>query len=287
MPDARVRRIEFLTWDGCPSSDEARALLDGILSFFDVPAEIEVRSVKTQSEAESLRFPGSPTIRIDGGDVDPAGADTRPSLSCRVYRRPNGTTSPLPSEHQILAALKLSLPIGSPPPEFDLLGVDGEHHRLQDYDDHEALVLIESCNHCPYVLAWEGRINAAARDYADRGVATVAICSNDAEAVPEDSFPEMVKRARDEGFVFDYVHDEAQQLARALGATRTPEVFVFDRDRKLVYHGLVDDSRDEDRVTHPYLRSALDAALAGTPPPVADTPPQGCTIKWRQPKPVA
>jgi peroxiredoxin len=277
-----ARKIEFLTWEGCPSSAEARELLDGVLSYFEVPAEVEVRQVETQAEAEALRFPGSPTIRIDGVDVDPAGADARPSLSCRVYRRPNGTASPLPSEYAIQAALKLSLPLGSHAPDFDLPGVDGARHSLADYADAAALVLIQSCNHCPYVQAWEGRINSIARDYRDRGGVVVAIGSNDAAAFPEDSFPEMVKRARHERFAFDYLHDEEQRLARALGATRTPEVFVFDRDRTLVYHGTVDDNRDdENAVTRPYLRDALDAVLAGREPAVAETPPQGCFVKWR------
>jgi peroxiredoxin len=277
----RSRKIEFLTWEGCPSSAEARELLDGVLDFFEVPAEIETRVVETQAEADELRFPGSPTIRIDGVDVDPAGAEARPSLSCRVYTRPNGTTSPLPSEYQIQAALKLSIPIGSPAPEFDLPGTDGARHTLADYAQSDVLVLIQSCNHCPYVQAWEGRINAVARDYAPR-VAVVAICSNDAEAFPEDAFPEMVKRADDKAFAFDYLHDESQQVVRALGATRTPEVFVFDRDRKLVYHGAVDDSRDDpEGVTVAYLRDAVDAALDGRAPDVAETPPQGCFVKWR------
>lgn len=282
MTGARVRKIEFLTWEGCPSAAEARELLDGVLAYFEIPAEIETRQVETQAEAEQLRFPGSPTIRIDGVDVDPAGADARPSLSCRIYRRPNGTTSPLPSEYQIQAALKLSLPLGSPAPDFDLPGVDGTRHSLGDYADREALVLIQSCNHCPYVQAWEGRINAVTRDYADRGIAVVAICSNDADAFPEDSFPAMVERAREKQFAFDYLHDEEQRVVRALGATRTPEVFVFDRARTLVYHGTVDDSRDdENAVERPYLRDALDAVLAGRAPDVAETPPQGCFVKWR------
>ena len=149
MAAPRRRSIEFLTWDGCPSSAEARELLDRVLDFFDVPAEIETRVVETQAEAEELRFPGSPTIRVDGVDVDPAGADARPALSCRVYRRPNGTTSPLPSEYQIQAALKLSLPIGSPAPDFDLPGVDGARHALAGYADRDARVVIQSCNHCP------------------------------------------------------------------------------------------------------------------------------------------
>jgi peroxiredoxin len=282
MAGARVRKIEFLTWEGCPSTGEARQLLDGVLAYFEIPAEIEVRQVETQAEAEELGFPGSPTIRIDGVDVDPVGAAGRPSLSCRVYRRPNGTTSPLPSEYGIQAALKMSLPLGATAPDFELPGVDGARHSLADYADAEALVLIQSCNHCPYVQAWEGRINAVARDYADRGVAVVAISSNDAEAFPEDAFPEMVKRAEDKQFAFDYLYDEEQRVVRSLGATRTPEVFVFDRDRKLVYHGTVDDSRDDEAaVTEPYLRNALDAVLAGRAPEVQETPPQGCFVKWR------
>ena len=281
MAGARVRKIEFLTWEGCPSTAEARELLDGVLAYFEIPAEIEVRQVETQADAEELRFPGSPTIRIDGVDVDPAGGDARPSLSCRVYRRPNGTTSPLPSEYAIQAALRMSLPIGSPAPDFDLPGVDSRRHLLSDYSDAEALVLIQSCNHCPYVQAWEGRIDAVARDYAGR-VAVVAISSNDPEAFPEDAFDEMVKRAQDKGFAFDYLYDEEQRVVRALGATRTPEVFLFERERTLVYHGAVDDSRDdESSVTQPYLRDALDAVLAGRSVDVAETPPQGCSVKWR------
>jgi peroxiredoxin len=284
----QVRRIEFLTWDGCSSSAEARELLDRVLDYFDVPAVVDVINVETPAQAEELRFPGSPTIRIDGVDVDPVGAEGRPSLSCRIYRRPNGTTSPLPSEFQIQAALRLSLPGGSPAPDFDLPGVDGAHHRLGDYADRQALVLIQSCNHCPFVQAWENRINAVARDYADRGVAVVAVCSNDAEAFPEDSFEEMVKRAEEKKFAFDYLHDEEQRLARALGATRTPEVFVFDRDRRLAYHGTVDDSRDDEgAVTRAYLRDAVDAVLADREPAITETSPQGCFVKWRRKAPAA
>ncbi len=111
-------------------------------------------------------------------------------------------------------------------------------------------MLIQSCNHCPYVLAWEGRIARIASDYADRGVSVVAIGSNDSESHPEDSFPAMVQHAKEQAFPFDYLHDEDQALARALGSERTPEVFVFDRNRTLVYHGAVDDSRDEDQGAH-------------------------------------
>jgi peroxiredoxin len=166
-------------------------------------------------------------------------------------------------------------------PAFDLPGVDGRNHTLGEYAEAPVLVLVQSCNHCPYVLAWEGRINALAREYADRGVRIVAVSSNDAAAYPADSFDAMVEHAREAGYVFDYLYDESQDVARALGSERTPEAFVFDADRRLVYHGAVDDNRDETEVTSQYLRDGIEAALAGTEPVIADTPPVGCTVKWR------
>src|SRR5919201_212986 len=175
----------------------------------------------------------------------------------------------------------MTLTIGTEAPQFDLPGVDGQTRSLDDYADAQALVLIQSCNHCPYVQAWEGRMIVIQREYADRGVRIVAISSNDAEHYPEDSFDEMKARARRRGFNFDYLYDKDQAIARALGSSRTPEVFLFDRDRRLVYHGAIDDSRDERAVTQRHLRDALDAVLDGREPPVTETPPVGCTVKWR------
>ena len=124
-------------------------------------------------------------------------------------------------------------------------------------------------------------MKAIQRDYADRGVRLVAISSNDAERHPADSFEEMRRRAEREGFNFDYLYDEDQSVARALGSERTPEVFLFDRDRSLRYHGAIDDDQDEQAATRHYLREALDAVLADESPPVAETPAVGCTVKWR------
>ena len=164
-------------------------------------------------------------------------------------------------------ALNTTLPLGSPAPAFELPGVDGERHALDEYAAADVLVLIQSCNHCPYVLAWEGRMARIARDYADRGVRSSRSTRTTASRYPEDSFAAMVQRAKEQAFPFDYLHDEDQTLARALGSERTPEVFVFDRDRKLVYHGAIDDNRDEDSVQTHYLRDALDATLDGHAPP--------------------
>ena len=175
----------------------------------------------------------------------------------------------------------MTLTLRTNAPAFDLPGVDGRNHALADYADAPALALVQSCNHCPYVQAWEGRMMELQREYGPRGFRLVAISSNDADAYPEDSFAEMRARAERQGFNFDYLYDEEQAIARALGAERTPEVFLFDADRRLVYHGAIDDSRDERSVSSRYLRDAVEAVLAGDTPPVSETPAAGCTVKWK------
>ena len=174
-----------------------------------------------------------------------------------------------------------ALALGSAAPDFELVGVDDRRHALDDYADAPALALVQTCNHCPYVIGWEGRMVEIQRDYADRGVRLVAVNSNDAASYPADSFEEMKKRAAERGFNFDYLLDEDQSLARALGSTRTPEIFLFDRERRLVYHGAIDDNRDESGVTRHWLREALEAVVAGSEPQVAETAPVGCSVKYR------
>ncbi|MBD0347870.1 MAG: thioredoxin family protein [Thermoleophilia bacterium] len=175
----------------------------------------------------------------------------------------------------------MTLALGTRAPSFSLPGVDGATRALDDYADVDALAVVWSCNHCPYVQAWEDRMMAVQRDYGARGFRLVAINSNDAERYPADSFEAMQRRARERGFNFDYLLDEDQSVARAYGPERTPEVFLFDSDRRLVYHGAIDDSYDEQGVQVHYLRDALDALLDGREPPVAETPPVGCSVKWR------
>ena len=168
------------------------------------------------------------------------------------------------------------LTLGASAPPFELTGVDGRRHTLEDYEGMPVAVVF-SCVHCPYVVAWEDRLNDVARDYAGRA-AVVAINSNDHLG---DRFEHMESRAREKGFVFPFLYDESQATASAYGASRTPEVFVFDAGHRLVYRGAPDsDHRDPDGA-EPYLRPALEAALAGAPPEVQETPAVGCTIKWR------
>jgi peroxiredoxin len=174
----------------------------------------------------------------------------------------------------------MTIAIGEPAPGFSLPTTDHGTASLDDAAGAPAVVVAFWCNHCPYVRAWEGRFNEIAREYSDRGVVTVAIGANDATSHPGDSFDDMVVRASEQRYVFAYARDETQEVARAYGAERTPEVFVLDGERRVAYHGAIDDDADPDRASDPYLRDALDAVLEGRVPGRAETAPVGCTIKW-------
>jgi peroxiredoxin len=175
-----------------------------------------------------------------------------------------------------------NLKIGDKAIPFNLIGVDDQQHALSDYADKAAVAVIFSCNHCPYVRAWEDRMIQIQADYADKGVQLIAINANDATKYPDDSFPKMKERAQEKGFNFPYLHDETQEIAQAYGAERTPQVFLFDQDGVLRYYGAIDDNYENpNAVKQHYLRDALDAVLAGQDPPVTETPPVGCTIKWK------
>jgi peroxiredoxin len=174
------------------------------------------------------------------------------------------------------------LTIGDRATPFTLPGVDGKTHVLQDYLGDRVVALIFSCNHCPYVRAWEDRMVAIQGAYADRGFQLLAINSNDDAKYPEDSFDKMAERAGEKRFNFPYLRDGTQEVARAYGAQRTPEVFLFDREGVLRYHGAIDDNyEDPAAVRRHYLREALDAVLEDRDPPVSDTAPVGCTVKWK------
>ena len=176
----------------------------------------------------------------------------------------------------------MSLGLGTKAEPFNLPGVDGRNHSLSDYQDKEAIAVTFSCNHCPYVQAWEDRMLQVQADYASKGVQLIAINANDSSNFPNDSFTKMQERAESKGFNFPYLFDEPQTVAKAYGAERTPEVFLFDKGLQLRYHGAIDDNYEDSRaVKHNYLRDALDAVLAGREPPLAETEAVGCTIKWK------
>ena len=178
-----------------------------------------------------------------------------------------------------------TLGLGAAAPDFELPGVDRRHYSLASFSSKPFLVVIFSCNHCPYVKDYETRMVSIQRDYAAKGVQLVAINSNDDKAYPEDSFPEMVKRAEERGFNFPYLRDESQKVVEAYGGVCTPHVFAFDSKRLLRYRGRIDDSRDSSKVTSPDLRNALDDMVSGKSVRVPDTKPFGCSIKWYSVKP--
>jgi peroxiredoxin len=172
--------------------------------------------------------------------------------------------------------------LGARCPDFQLPGVDGRRHALGDFAASPVLVVMFICNHCPYVKAVEDRLIRLARDYGPRGVQLVGICANDAEGYPDDRFEALAKRWRDRGYGFPYLHDEPQTVARAFGAVCTPDIFVYDQDRRLAYRGRIDDSwKDESKVTRRELGAALDALLAGKRPSPEQRPSMGCSIKWK------
>ncbi len=172
--------------------------------------------------------------------------------------------------------------IGDTAIDFSLPGVDDNTYSLADFGDKEALAVIFSCNHCPYVRAWEDRMVQIQADYAAKGVQFIAINANDPVKYESDNMDAMKLRAQEKSFNFPYVQDESQKTARAYDAERTPEVFLFGKDGKLAYHGAIDDNyEDPTAVSAAYLRDAIDAVLAGQAPATMSTPPVGCTIKWK------
>ena len=173
------------------------------------------------------------------------------------------------------------LKIGSSAPDFKLKGVDGKMHTLASFGDAKVLVVMFTCNHCPYVQAYEPRLIAIQCDYQAQGVRLIAINANETKNYPEDSFDKMVIRAQELHYNFPYLRDETQQVAVAYHAACTPEVYLFDSARRLQYHGRVDDNyKDPGAVKSHDLRKAIDAVLGGRDPSPAVTHAIGCSIKW-------
>ena len=174
-------------------------------------------------------------------------------------------------------------PLGSPAPDFSLLNVDGRIVSLGDFANAPALLVMFICNHCPYVKHVAPVLAQVCREYQAQGVAVVAVSSNDAVGYPEDSPEQMVQEAQDRGYTFPYLFDETQEVARAYGAACTPDFFLYDRDRKLVYRGQLDSSRPRSDipVTGEDLTAAVRAVLAGQPVAESQRASLGCNIKWK------
>lgn len=175
-----------------------------------------------------------------------------------------------------------TLQIGSVAPDFNLPATDGGSYALNSFASKKALVVIFSCNHCPYVQAYEERIMEIQKEY-EKDLQVVAINANETDNYPDDSFENMKERAQSRKFNFQYLRDDSQNVARAYGATHTPEIFLFDNDRKLAFHGKIDDNwQDPKSVKSKYLRNAIDELLAGKKISVPETFTIGCTIKWKR-----
>ena len=178
--------------------------------------------------------------------------------------------------------MAFTLQIGDSAPDFRLPGVDGKEYALESFKDAKLLVVVFSCNHCPFVIGSEERMIRFHADFAPRALAMMAINSNETQNHPMDSFELMIKRAKEKNFQFPYLRDESQEVAKAYGALRTPHFYVFDQQRKLRYTGRMDDNpREPGKETTHELRDAVEALLRGKKPPVEVTNPIGCNVKWK------
>jgi peroxiredoxin len=172
------------------------------------------------------------------------------------------------------------LKIGDPAPTFtDLPGIDGKKHSLSEYKDKDVLVLVITCNHCPVAVAYEDRIINFTKKYAGPGskVGLVAINVNN---LPQDKLDKMQERAKEKGFNFPYLYDASQRIGKDLNARVTPEFYVFDKNRKLVYWGSMDNSQNPANATMNYLASAVEATLKGQTIATSQTKAFGCSVKY-------
>ncbi|MGQ9503375.1 MAG: thioredoxin family protein [Thermogutta sp.] len=183
----------------------------------------------------------------------------------------------------VRTASTMMLPLRSQAPDFALPDTEGRIVRLSDFDGAPALLVIFMCNHCPYVKHIADRLAQIAKQYQAKGVAIVGINSNDVENYPDDSPQKMREEVKRRGYTFPYLYDQTQEVAKAYRAACTPDFFLFDKDRRLVYRGQLDDSRPSNGlpVTGKDLCAAMDAVLAGQPVSADQKPSLGCNIKWK------
>jgi peroxiredoxin len=176
--------------------------------------------------------------------------------------------------------------VGDKASDFKLTNIDNKTVSLADYKNAKGFIVVFSCNHCPFVVAYEDRIVALDKKYKDKGYPVIAINSNDAVQYPADSFDKMKERAKAKQFTFPYLHDPSQQTATIYGATKTPHIYVLQKSGKdliVKYIGAIDDnSEDANAVTEKYAENALNQLLAGEEVKVPTTKAIGCTIKWKK-----
>ena len=167
-------------------------------------------------------------------------------------------------------------------PDFELLGIDGKKHSLNDYKDYEGLLVIFMCNHCPYVKAKIKAINEVHEKFKDK-IAVIGINSNDPVNYPDDSFENMKKVVKEKGIKFDYLVDETQEIAQKYGAICTPDPFLFDKEKRLIFHGRIDNAmKPEDIATEKTMINNIEKFLSGEKIKKDFDPSIGCSIKWKE-----
>jgi peroxiredoxin len=183
-----------------------------------------------------------------------------------------------------MAEQSTMLPLGTVAPDFRLPDPNGKQVSPDDFPAASAFLVVFMCNHCPYVKHVQSSFTQLAREYQALGVAVIGINSNDVETFPEDRPEKMAEEIRNAGYTFPYLFDETQAVAKAYDAACTPDFFLFDKNRRLVYRGQYDASRPKNGlpVTGADLRAALDAVLEGRPQPLDQKPSVGCSIKWKR-----
>ncbi len=186
----------------------------------------------------------------------------------------------LPAVQSQAGKYNQKLSVGDDAPAWvNLPGIDGNKYSLGDCKDKKAVVVVFTCNSCPYAVDVEDRLIALHKKYAERGVGLIAINVNQVE---EDALAAMKEKATKKKFPFVYLYDESQQIARDFGAIYTPEFYVLNEHRKVVYMGALDDSPDGKNVTVRYVEQAIEAALSGNQPQVAETPAIGCRVRYQR-----
>lgn len=176
--------------------------------------------------------------------------------------------------------------VGEIADDFQLKNINGQMVSMAHYPEAKGFIVIFTCNHCPFSKKYEDRINALHKKYEKKGYPVIAINPNDAAQYPEDNFENMVKRAKEKKFAFPYLHDETQSVATLYGATKTPDVFVLQKENKdliVKYTGAIDDNADDAKAAREkYVEQAVDELLAGRPVSLSFTKAIGCSIKWKK-----
>ena len=182
----------------------------------------------------------------------------------------------------VLLESQIKLKVGDTAPDFDLLGIDDKKHNIDDYSNYRGILVVFMCNHCPYVKAKASALNEIYEKFGEK-IGIIGINSNDSTDYPEDSFENMKKTAQEKGFKFDYLVDETQEIAKKYGAMCTPDPFLFNDKKELVFHGRIDNAmKPEDTPTEKTMIKNIEKLLVGEKIEKDFDPSIGCSIKWKE-----